>query len=117
MSLKIAGYLFYGPFQVEKVKVRGNQIPVIVAVVCRTGEPWNPAFRLIDMDCSGADGLVLGEHPRRGTWQCDDGGELEAYLFDAPAREGFTDASRRRLIDEISSKMVPLHGNIPLGGG
>lgn len=118
MSIKIAGHLFYGPFEIEKVKLRGNQIPVVVAVVCRAGEPWNPTFRLVDMDCSGANGLILADHPRRVVWERESaGGHLEAYLLDTPASQGFTETSRRELISDICSKVVPPYGNIPLSGG
>ncbi len=97
--------------------MRGNQIPVIVAVVCRAGEPWNPTFRLIDMDCSGPNGLVLSDHPRRAAWEGESDGHLEVYLLDAPASQGFSETSRRALIADICSKVVPPHGQIPLSGG
>ncbi len=117
MSLKIADYLFYGPFLVEKVRIRGNQVPVVFAVVCRRGEPWNPTYRLMDIGYSGSDGLVLADHPDRRSWEDGNIGELEVYLYDAPASQGFDDNARAELVREIKEWLDPRAGLIPLSGG
>jgi hypothetical protein len=117
MSLKIASYLFYGPFPVEKIKVRANQIPILFAIVCRTGDPWNPNFRLIDVGASAPGGMVLAEHPQRDVWRRENDGELEVYLYDTPASEGFTAEKRQFIVDDVRAKVGTPRGNIPVSGG
>jgi hypothetical protein len=117
MSLKIANYLFYGPFLVEKIKVRANQTPIVFAIVCRTGEPWNPAFRLIDIGASSPEGLVLAAHPHRALWDRENNGELEVYLYDTPASDGFTPEKRQNVVENVRAKVGTPHGNIPISGG
>jgi len=116
MSLKIADFLFYGPFQISKIKVRANQAPVIYAIVCRAGDPWNPTFRLIDIGASPVEGFVLAEHPQRDVWDQENDGELEAYLYDAPASEGFTADRRSQIVDDIRAKIGPPRGAVPISG-
>lgn len=88
MSLKIGGYLFYGPFAADQVKIRKNQAPVAFAVICRAGAPWNPTFRLIHVDFSGTEGMVAAEHPSLATWQAANEGTLQFYLFDLESAKG-----------------------------
>ncbi|UTD29100.1 hypothetical protein [Bradyrhizobium sp. WD16] len=117
MSLKIADFLFYGPFQVATIKVRANQTPVIFAIVCRAGDPWNPTFRLIDIGASPAEGLVLAEQPQRTFWDQENDGELEAYLYDTPASAGFNAEKRTQIVDDIRAQIGPPRGTIPISGG
>ena len=115
MSLKIADHLFYGPFPVDTVTVRANQTPVVFAIVCKGGEPWLPTFRLVDIDCSPDEGVVLAQHPRRREWDRANDGELQVYLLDVPRKQG--DAQyRRQLAGEIRSALAPSGGDIPLSG-
>ncbi|MGD0720819.1 MAG: hypothetical protein ABR970_07190 [Roseiarcus sp.] len=117
MSLKIAEFLFYGPFQIAKIKVRANQAPVVYAIVCRAGDPWNPTFRLIDIGASPAEGFVLAEQPQRTLWDQENDGELEAYLYDTPASGGFTAETRAQMVNGIRARIGPPSGAIPISGG
>ena len=103
MSLKLGGYLFYGPFAVDKVSIRKNQKPVLVALVSREGEPWNPIQRLITTLFSGEEGFTLAQHPDAAQWvdQCK-GGELQAFLYDLEPESGETVAE---LANAILSKI------------
>jgi hypothetical protein len=115
MGLKIADHLFYGPFPVDTVTVRANQTPVVFAIVAKGGEPWLPTFRLVDIDHSPDEGVVVAQHPRRAEWDLADG-ELQVYLLDVPRKQG--DARRRRLLaEEIRTALAPSGGDIPLSGG
>jgi hypothetical protein len=115
MSLKIADHLFYGPFPVDSVTVRANQAPVVFAIVCKGGEPWLPTFRLVDIDHSGDDGVVVAQHPRRRDWDAANDGELQAYLLDVPRKQG--DAQHRRMLAEAIRAALAPSGEIPLSGG
>ena len=44
MGLKIGGYLFSGPFDIEKAEIRKHQKPVVFAIICREGQPWTIPF-------------------------------------------------------------------------
>jgi hypothetical protein len=116
MGLKIADYLFYGPFPIDDVRVRANQAPVVFAIVCKGGEPWLPTFRLVDIDHSPDDGVVVAQHQRRSDWERANDGVLQVYLLDVPKREG-GESRRRALAEEIRAALAPTGGDIPLAGG
>lgn len=116
MSLKIASYLFYGPFSIDKVKVRANQTPVVFAIVKKSGKPWLPSFHLVDIDASPDEGIVLAEHPRRSQWEAAGQEELQVYLLDVPKAEGDL-AHRQRIAQEARVALEPLQGEISLAGG
>ena len=82
MSIKIKGYLFTGPFPVEKTSRRANQAETVFAVVEKAGSAWDPAFHLLDLGRTGAGGLVFAAHPRAGEWHGADGTPASIYLLD-----------------------------------
>lgn len=115
MSLKICGYLFYGPFELAQTVVKPNHTPVVFAIVCRDGEPWDPIFRLIDVGYSDAQGIQFASHPDRATWQAAcGGGSLGVYLFDAAPQDGFNETVRRDLAQRIRVDLEPPQGRIPI---
>lgn len=116
MSLKIADHLFYGPYPLDKVKLRANQTPAVIAIVCKSGEPWLPTFHLVDVMASPDEGIVVAEHPRRPQWQAAREGELQVYLLDVPKSEGDLD-HRRRVADRVRATLEPMRGEISLAGG
>lgn len=116
MALKIGSYLFYGPYPIEKVNIRPNQTPVVIAVVSKGGAAWDPEFRLIDIDWSPDGGFRLADHPRRDQWKADPNASLQIYLLDAGKRDGFqSEADRRRVAEHIKTKF-PANSIIPLDG-
>jgi len=115
MGLKIGNLLFYGPFAVEKVTIRKNQHPAVFAVVSRSGEPWNPAFRLLDVGFSGPDGMIAAEHPHLSRWREANDGALQIYLFDLQAKSSDAAASASAIVDDLIALYSPPHGMISIG--
>lgn len=114
MGLKISGRLFYGPSSVDQVVVKKNHSPVVFAIVCRTGAPWNPNFRLLDVGYSGTDGMALSEHPQVAHWQAENDGELQVYLLDLKRRDGDPQTRAQAIIEEYRARYQPPKGSISL---
>lgn len=114
MGLKIAGTLFYGPHSLDEVIVKKNHHPAIYAIVCRTGEPWNPLFRLLDIDFSGTQGMVLADDPRRQQWERENDGLLQVYLLDLKRRDGEISEQAKTVIAECRRRYQPPKGFISL---
>jgi len=116
MGLKISGRLFYGPSPIDKVVIKSNHPPAVFAIVSRTGEPWNPQFRLIDVGFSGTDGMVLADHARRAEWAAENDGVLQVYLLDLKRHEGDPAARAQAIIAEYRERYDPPKGFISLAG-
>jgi hypothetical protein len=116
MGLKISGRLFYGPYPIEKVVVKKNHAPAVFAIVSRTGDPWNPLFRLIDVGFSGGDGMVLADHPCRVEWERENDGVLQVYLLDLKRHEGDPVARAQAIIEEYRERYRPPKGFVSLAG-
>jgi hypothetical protein len=116
MGLKISGRLFYGPSAIDKVVIKKNHAPAVFAIVSRTGDPWNPLFRLIDVGFSGTDGMVLAEHPLRAAWEAENDGVLQVYLLDLKRHEGDPAARAQAIIEEYRQHYQPPRGFISLAG-
>jgi hypothetical protein len=116
MGLKISGRLFYGPSAVDKVVIKKNHAPAVFAIVSRTGDPWNPLFRLIDVGFSGTEGMVLADHPRRAEWDDENDGVLQVYLLDLKRHEGDPAARAQAIIAEYRERYQPPKGFISLAG-
>lgn len=114
MGLKISGRLFYGPLSFDQVIVKKNHSPVVFAVVSRTGDPWNPNFRLLDIGYSGSDGMVLSQHANVGRWQAENDGVLQIYLLDLKRQDGDPAERAAALIAEYRAKYQPPKGSISL---
>lgn len=114
MGLKISGRLFYGPLAIDQVIVKKNHSPVVFAVVSRTGDPWNPNFRLLDIGYSGSDGMVLAEHEKVSQWDAENDGTLQVYILDLRPRDGDPTARANAIIDECRKKYRPPKGVISL---
>tara|TARA_A100001015_G_C15030764_1_gene733101 strand:- start:836 stop:1177 length:342 start_codon:yes stop_codon:yes gene_type:complete len=113
MALKLGNHLFYGPFLIEKVNIRQNQTPVIFAIVSKSGEAWNPEFRLVDAGASGEGGLILSAHPNFAQWH-NQVGELQVYLLDVRGSSAKGLAAREKLAKEIAEFFAPPDNIIPL---
>jgi hypothetical protein len=116
MGLKISGRLFYGPSPIEKVVIKRNHPPAVFAIVSRTGDPWNPLFRLIDVGFTGSEGMVLADHPRRSEWEAQNDGVLQVYLLDLKRHEGDPATRAQAIIDEYGERYRPPKGFISLAG-
>jgi len=111
MALKLAGHLFTGPFPVETTEIRSNQAPVVYAIIAKEGEPWAPAFRVIDIGYSEDAGIRFLHLPNCALWTEQYAGRVGVYLFYTPRSEYSLD-DRRRLADEIRQKYDPPNGMI-----
>ena len=116
MGLKISGRLFYGPSPIDKVVIKKNHAPAVFAIVSRTGDPWNPLFRLIDVGFSGTEGMVLADHPRRTVWEAENDGVLQVYLLDLKRHEGDPATRAQAIIEEYRERYQPPKGFISLAG-
>jgi hypothetical protein len=116
MSLKILSHLFTGPFDLDDAKVRFNQDPVVFAIVCRDGQPWNPEFSLIAVDKSGSDGVVFKDHLSRGEWENACEGRLGVYFLPCPKADKQDVDPRNMIVDEICEALEPPGGLIPIQG-
>jgi hypothetical protein len=116
MGLKISGRLFYGPSPIDKVVIKKNHPPALFAIVCRTGDPWNPTFRMIDIGFSGTEGMVLADHTRRSEWEAENDGALQVYLLDLKRHEGDPVARAQAIIAEYRERYQPPKGFISLAG-
>ena len=101
MSIKIQGYLFTGPFPVEKTSRRANQAETVFAVVQKAGSSWDPIFQLLDLGRTGAGGVVFAEHPRAGDWRAAEGTPASIYLLDVTTQpEAAAD------LDKVASEIL-----------
>ena len=116
MSLKILSHLFTGPFPPDEAKVRPNQNPVIFAIVCRGGEPWNPEFTLISIDKSGPSGVVIKDLPDCTKWSKECDGEIGIYFLPFPRLLFSETDPRDSIINEIRTALKPPGGQIPIHG-
>ncbi|MDQ7248364.1 hypothetical protein [Dongia sedimenti] len=82
MSIKIKGYLFTGPFPVEKTNRRANQAETVFAVVRKGGSAWDPVFELLDLGRTGSTGMAFADHPHAAAWRGGDGTLASIYLLD-----------------------------------
>jgi hypothetical protein len=114
MGLKISGRLFYGPSPVDQVVVKRNHSPAVFAIVSRSGESWNPTFRLLDVGYSGTEGMVLSENPNVKQWELDNDGELQVYLIDLKRKDGDPAERAQAIIDEYRERYHPPKGFISL---
>jgi hypothetical protein len=115
MGLTIGNHLFYGPFAIDKVTIRKNHHPAVFAVVSRSGEPWNPTFRLLDVGFSGPDGMVATEHPQLSRWREANDGALQIYLYDLESKSSDVAARATAIVDELIALYSPPHGMISIG--
>ena len=109
MSLKLAGYLFTGPFPIATTEIRANQVPVVFAIVAKGGQSWAPVFRVIDVGASPDEGLRFAEHERSKDWKPQAGETVGVYLFYA-ARSEHTAVDRERIAEALRREYDPPRG-------
>jgi hypothetical protein len=109
MSLKLAGYLFTGPFSVAATEIRANQVPVVFAIIAKGGESWAPVFRVVDVGTSPDDGMRFAEHQQGKEWKPRPGETVGVYLFYA-ARSEFTFTDRERIAEALRREYDPPRG-------
>jgi hypothetical protein len=109
MALKLAGYLFTGPFPIDTTEVRSNQAPVVYAIIAKGGEPWAPTFRVIDIGFSEDAGIRFAEAPNAPGWKTQGGDEIGVYLFYAPRSEYSLD-DRRAIASALQRIYNPPNG-------
>jgi len=116
MSLKIKNFLLTGPFGIDDAVVRPNQDPAVYAVVSKGGEPWNPTFRVLEVDDTGESGVMFAKHPNRATWTQDADGKLGIYFLNFSRKEGHTASDRLAAVAQIRDALKATGGIIPLQG-
>jgi len=109
MSLKLAGYLFTGPFPVATTEIRANQVPVVFAIVAKGGQSWAPVFRVIDVGASPDEGMRFAEHQCSKDWTAKPGETVGVYLFYA-ARSEHTAIDRERIAEALRREYDPPRG-------
>jgi hypothetical protein len=109
MSLKLAGYLFTGPFPIATAEIRANQVPVVFAIVAKGGQSWAPVFRVIDVGASPDEGMRFAEHERSKDWKPQAGETVGVYLFYA-ARSEHTVMDRERIAEALRREYDPPRG-------
>ena len=82
MTLKLSGYLFTGPFPIDKTIIRANQPPVVFIVIAKGGPGWAPTFRVIDVGYTEDTGIVFADHVDQR--KCIQAIECQAPLFALP---------------------------------
>lgn len=117
MSLMIGKYLFTGPFELEKMQIRKNHTPAVYAIVCRSGEPWNPTFTAIDFGESGENGIVFANHLDREYWDSQNNGELGVYLLVETELNAQGVENRLAVVNELQNSFPSGNANIPISGG
>jgi len=109
MSLKLADYLFTGPFAIDTTEVRANQAPVVYAIIAKGGPAWAPRFRVVDIGASSDHGLRFADHPCRGAWVVEAGETIGVYVLNLP-RSKFTAADRERIAVQLRNQYDPPRG-------
>ena len=117
MSLKIGQRLFTGPMNLSEAKVRANQPPLVFAVVCKAGPPWNPVFRLIDVDVTEPGGTVFAQHARRALWEKESDGTLALYFLEPDKGQKIEAEERAAVVADLRRHYEPPKGIITLVGG
>jgi hypothetical protein len=109
MALKLAGRLFTGPFPIDTTEVRGNQSPVVYAIIAKEGPPWAPAFRVIDVGFSEDAGIRFADLSNRAAWTCESASQISVYLFYAPRSE-FSLEDRQQMTRLLREVYKPPNG-------
>jgi len=109
MALKLSGYLFTGPFPVETTEVRSNQSPVVFAIIAKSGEPWAPRFRVIDIGYSDDAGVRFADLPNRSIWTAQAETQVGVYLFYTPRSE-YSFEQRRAMSESLRRSYDPPNG-------
>jgi hypothetical protein len=109
MALKLSGYLFTGPFPIDTTEVRGNQVPVVYAIIAKGGEPWAPSFRVLDIGFSEDTGVRFADLPNCALWTEQYGGQASVYLFYAPRSE-YSGADRLAFATALRKAYDPPNG-------
>jgi hypothetical protein len=111
MSLKLAGYLFTGPFPIDTTAIRPNQTPVVYAVIAKGGPSWAPVFRVVDVGATPDDGLRFDEYPRRVDWTGGPEESLGLYLL-YMKRSEYSAADRQSIASQLRQQYDPPRGLI-----
>ena len=106
MALKITGFLFTGPIDIEKCNVRKNQTAAVYAIVSKEDPPWDPRFRLIAVGETGANGMIFADHPERAQWARQSGGRAAVYLCSVGEKDGGA-LRRRDIVRHILDQYTP----------
>lgn len=101
--MKILGYEFEGPYNIDTTVIPSNRAAVYV-IICNTkGEN----YVVIDVGESGEIGVRIGDHDRRDCWKENCDGLLSVYLYYMPSSGGYTVDDRRELEKAIRKQYNP----------
>lgn len=117
MSLKIGAYLFTGPFEFKGATTAPNHRPRVFAIVCRSGAPWNPTFRLIDLGITPPGGWHPEEDAAYPSWERENDGKLGVYFLELDPFLGQDRVEGTRITTEIRTLYPPPSAMIPIHGG
>jgi len=106
VSLKILGRLFTGPHDPSTAVIRHNHEPVVYVAVDRTGQPWDPDFRLIDIGDTAGATVVFAEHPELPRLNAVATGKLSLY-FHVPDPDDDPAMRRRQVVEAIRAGWPP----------
>jgi len=106
MSIKIKGYLFTGPLPIEKTSRPANKAETVFAVVQKAGPSFDPSFWLLDLDRTGAAGVVFAQHPRAASWRATEGAPAGIYLLDTTTQPEAA-ADLDKVVAEILASYTP----------
>jgi len=116
MGLKLGGYLFSGPFDLGKAKVRKHQKAVVFGIICREGKAWDPVFRVIDIDQSGSEGIVFAEDERMSEWSEKGGENISVYYLEDDNGVTETVEGRSSLVNDLRSSFPPPNATVSVDG-
>ena len=109
MTLKLSGYLFTGPFPIDKTIIRANQPPVVFIVIAKGGPGWAPTFRVIDVGYTEESGITFADHPALTQWTAASDSVPGLYFFYTPKSQ-FSTTDRQKIADDLRQKYNPPDG-------
>lgn len=102
--MKISGYSFEGPFDIETTNIPSDRATVYV-IICKTPDGTN---RVMDVGESGEVGVRIASHDRRPCWErsCNGSLRLKVYLRYMSSPD-YTPEERRALEQKIRDQYRP----------
>ena len=105
MSIKVKGLLFTGPYELETTTVRHNHTAVVYIVVDKIGEPWDPKYRVMDVDETAGNSVDFKLHPELSNWKAAAKGKVCLYFYTPDVDTGDRAAIRQNVVSMIRSEL------------
>jgi hypothetical protein len=97
--------------------VRKNKAAAVFAIICRSGDAWDPSFRALDFGETGETGMTFSRHPDRSKWEAANDGELGIYLLTENELDATGKKTRKLIVKNLSQNFLKPNTFIPLSGG